>query len=666
MNHFRFLAVGAVTALILYANSFVLHSASGQVVTPMASQATPQPGSSPATGEVAKDGQAPGIQSKQGESPLPPNVLLRLGNDSPKSASAVIALAYSTDGKLLRAANSNGQISTWDVKSGKRLHVVEVGANVTAVAFSTDGKAFAAATDKAIRLYGANDKFRKLLGHKQTITDLAFSPDTKFLVSRSNDQSLWLWRASDGKKVYTIEGDSNEANTTPNGVGGASVSSRLAFSQDGKFLFAASSFSTVVKVRDAATGKEVRSIPTSGAIQALAVAPDGKTLVVANGVTSAWQYEIATGQLRSKLAGIAPVNFYPTTIHGMGFTGQGQGFCIGLGGSANGTGGVCGTGNTGGFGGGMPGNKQFGGGFCFGGGGFNFNNLGGNFGSGFNPGAGFSVGSGFGTFNPHGFPSQPAMHPNDQILQGATASGHGSTVIALAFAPKGKIIATAELNGTILLWNSLSTKLLFAVGQHIGPVTCLAFASDGKSLASAGANGGITIWKVASSSLTKSSLAQQWWNDLANPLAPQANRAMQELAGQPEASIALFKEKLQPVKLSSDQIRQWLEDLNSGHYPTRAKATKELEKIVEDIEPALLELLKNPPSLEVHLRVQLLLAKLPKGAPSPARLRQSRALEILEQLDTSAARQLLQALAQGTPEAWLTREAQKTLDRLKE
>jgi hypothetical protein len=49
--------------------------------------------------------------------------------------------------------------------------------------------------------------------------------------------------------------------------------------------------------------------------------------------------------------------------------------------------------------------------------------------------------------------------------------------------------------------------------------------------------------------------------------------------------------------------------------------------------------------------------------PSPDGLRTLRALELLELADTPEARRLLQALADGTPEARLTREARAALGR---
>ena len=49
---------------------------------------------------------------------------------------------------------------------------------------------------------------------------------------------------------------------------------------------------------------------------------------------------------------------------------------------------------------------------------------------------------------------------------------------------------------------------------------------------------------------------------------------------------------------------------------------------------------------------------------APGRLRLWRALAALEQMQTPSARKLLETLAEGAPEGWLTREAKASLQRM--
>jgi len=81
-------------------------------------------------------------------------------------------------------------------------------------------------------------------------------------------------------------------------------------------------------------------------------------------------------------------------------------------------------------------------------------------------------------------------------------------------------------------------------------------------------------------------------------------------------------------------------------------------------EAALRKALAGDPSLEVRQRVERLLDNLTGQVPQAGRLRELRAVELLELVGSPEARQLLQALAEGAPEARLTREARSAIRRL--
>ena len=104
-------------------------------------------------------------------------------------------------------------------------------------------------------------------------------------------------------------------------------------------------------------------------------------------------------------------------------------------------------------------------------------------------------------------------------------------------------------------------------------------------------------------------------------------------------------------------------DLDSESFSAREKATKELQKLGDLVLPALKKLLANPPSLEVKLRVQLLLDNIALAATSPDRMRPVRAIEALENMGTREALELLRDLARGAPGARITREAAASLER---
>jgi RNA polymerase sigma factor (sigma-70 family) len=118
--------------------------------------------------------------------------------------------------------------------------------------------------------------------------------------------------------------------------------------------------------------------------------------------------------------------------------------------------------------------------------------------------------------------------------------------------------------------------------------------------------------------------------------------------------------------LDAHRLAGWLADLESDQYTTRQQATEELEKLGEAVELALRSALENRPPLESRCRIRWLLDRLraERLSPPPERLRTMRAVEVLERIGTSQARQLLDLLARGAPDVALTIEAKCALDRL--
>jgi len=73
---------------------------------------------------------------------------------------------------------------------------------------------------------------------------------------------------------------------------------------------------------------------------------------------------------------------------------------------------------------------------------------------------------------------------------------------------------------------------------------------------------------------------------------------------------------------------------------------------------------KDAKSLEVTRRLDRLLQALETPAPAHEELRKLRAIEILEIIDTPAARELLAQQAKGDPGLLVTQDAQRGLRRL--
>jgi hypothetical protein len=152
------------------------------------------------------------------------------------------------------------------------------------------------------------------------------------------------------------------------------------------------------------------------------------------------------------------------------------------------------------------------------------------------------------------------------------------------------------------------------------------------------------------------------WIDLADSDAAKAYRAVQGLLGAKE-TVSLLNKHLRPAEAADPARRKRLvAELDSDDFVVREKATKDLVALGDRAESILREAAPKA-SAESRRRIQGILMQI-DPACSADLIRNLRAVEVLEWLGTSEARQLLTILAGGDPEARQTREAKAALERL--
>lgn len=100
------------------------------------------------------------------------------------------------------------------------------------------------------------------------------------------------------------------------------------------------------------------------------------------------------------------------------------------------------------------------------------------------------------------------------------------------------------------------------------------------------------------------------------------------------------------------------------YSPCATGVMRELLRFGESAAPGLRARRAEQEYAEARKRIDELLAILQPSDDAPERLRQERALELLERLNTPDARAVLEDLAKGEPTANLTRRAAHSLGRM--
>jgi WD40 repeat protein len=252
-------------------------------------------------------------------------------------------------------------------------------------------------------------------------------------------------------------------------------------------------------------------------------------------------------------------------------------------------------------------------------------------------------------------------------LPGSITQGSSPHV---AVSGNGKLLALAGPDKVLRVWD-IDTGAELATFRNGGvKLTGVAFSPDSSTLATTCADTTALVWDLAQANPPATALPgnnlgmEECWQTLAGIDAEKAFRAIRAMAATPAGAIAFLKVHLEPArKVDVKRIEEFVSQLNHEQYKVRERAISELNKMGEQIVPALDKALAANPTLESKLRLQGLRNRMTTMPLKGDRLRAVRAVEVLERIGTPQARQVLEALATGDPGAILTSSAREALER---
>ncbi|MDX2231969.1 MAG: NB-ARC domain-containing protein [Leptolyngbyaceae cyanobacterium bins.349] len=144
----------------------------------------------------------------------------------------VQAIAFSPDGRWLASSSSDQTIAVWDVPTGRCLRTLQnQGDHIRAIAFSPFQSPFFQQTGQLLlcsyaettaKLWNAHtgELLHELHGHTSRIWAIAFSPDGQTLITGSEDGTLRLWDAEQGKELTMLQSPRPYEGMTITGIHG--------------------------------------------------------------------------------------------------------------------------------------------------------------------------------------------------------------------------------------------------------------------------------------------------------------------------------------------------------------------------------------------------------------------------------------------------------------
>lgn len=318
--------------------------------------------------------------------------------------------------------------------------------SIKQIAFSPDGKwIVTASVDSTARVWEASTgrSIAILQGHTGSVNSANFSPDGAWVVTASDDGTARIWKVSTGQTLIELRGHTREVLSAT-------------FSTDGK-LVVTSSRDNTARVWKSNTGQSMTELRGhTDIVRSAAFSLNGERVVTASLDKTARVWEVGTGravsELRGHNAGVNSAEFHPdgeqvvtASLDNTARVWKGDTIIV-----LRGHTGVVRSAR----------------------------------------------------FSPDGNWIVTSSHDNTARVWDANSGGsvaqllgHTNSVISAVFSPDGRFVVTASEDRTARVWEARTGRTVAELRGHTGSVNSVAFSSDGKRVVTAGDDRTARVWE---------------------------------------------------------------------------------------------------------------------------------------------------------------------------